>query len=253
MLIYSAAAIFMYMCLWFIAAAVTKDNSIVDPAWGGGFVVVAVLTLFAGGWYTPRQVLLTSLVAIWGLRLAVFLYIRHSKVGEDYRYQEMRQGWKRPMLRSFLQVFMLQGVIMFVVALPVIFTNAGIGDPLSLLNYIGLALWLFGMFWEVVGDQQKYNFKNRPENKGKTIMSGLWKYTRHPNYFGEMMLWWGIYLVSVGGPYQFWGWIGPLVITFFLVKVSGVAMLERKYEGDTEYEAYKQRTSALIPWSPKQT
>lgn len=250
-LLFSALAIFLYMVLVFIIATAITDNSIVDIAWGGGFIVVALVSLYVGLFQTPRQLLMTALVAIWGLRLAIYIFIRHAKVGEDYRYKQWREEWRFPVLRAFFQVFMLQGLVMFVVAIPIMLTNASHGTPISWINYLGVIVWCVGLFFEAVGDYQKYVFKNNPANKGKHITTGLWKYTRHPNYFGDAMVWWGIFLVTVGSGYWYINIWSPAIMMFFLMKVSGVAMLERKYKGDDAYAAYKQRTNAFFPWFPK--
>lgn len=250
-LLFSALAIVAYMVLFFLIATAIKDNSIVDIAWGGGFILVSAVALYWGGFYTDRQWLMTALIAIWGLRLAAYIYRRHAIVGEDHRYKQWRLEWKRPVLRAFFQVFMLQGLVMFVVALPIMFTNATYGAPLLWVNYVGVVFWVIGFYFEAVGDQQKFNFKMNPANKGQTIMTGLWKYTRHPNYFGEFMMWWGIFLVTIGSGWWYVNIISPVILSFFLIKVSGVAMLEKKYEGDAAYAAYKQRTNAFIPSPPK--
>jgi steroid 5-alpha reductase family enzyme len=250
-LLYSALAIFIYMVCFFTAATAIKDNSIVDIAWGLGFILVALVGLYLTEPITIRQWLMTALVAIWGLRLGIYIFIRHQGVGEDHRYAQWRREWKHPILRAFFQVFMLQGIIMWVIALPVMMVMAYAGDALAWYNYAGAAIWCVGFFFEAVGDQQKYNFKTAPGNKYKTRMTGLWRYTRHPNYFGETLMWWGIFMLSIGAGLWYVSIISPILLTFLLLKVSGVAMLERKYEGDKAYADYQKRTSAFIPKIPK--
>lgn len=249
-LLYAALALLLYMILFFVIATAITDNSIVDIAWGGGFIVLSLVVLFTGGFFSGRQILLTALITIWGLRLSGYIFIRHGIVGEDHRYKKWRLEWKHPVLRAFFQVFMLQGVILYIVALPISLSGLQPGEPLFWPNYVGVAFWVIGFFFEAVGDYQKFRFKTKPENKGRTITTGLWRYTRHPNYFGEFMMWWGIFLISIGSGWWYVSIISPVILTYLLLKVSGVAMLEEKYEGDKEYQAYKERTSAFFPLPP---
>lgn len=252
LLLFSALAILVYMVLMFVIATANTDNSIVDIGWGMGFVVVSGVCLYLTDTYSARQILMTVLVVVWALRLSGYIFIRHRGVGEDHRYKQWREEWKFPVLRAFFQVFMLQGFFMWVVALPVIMSHTAGGTELTWINYIGVAVWLVGFFFEAVGDYQKYQFKTTPGNKQKTIMSGLWKYTRHPNYFGEFAMWWGIWLVSVGSGLWYVSLISPVMLSFLLLRVSGVTMLEQKYKGNAAYDAYKERTNAFFPAPPKQ-
>ena len=250
-LLYSAIAVFLYMVTFFIVATIKKDNSIVDFAWGGGFIIVSLVALYVGNFHTPRQITLTLLTLVWGLRLGGYIFIRHSIVGEDHRYKKWREEWKYPVLRAFFQVFMLQGVVLYLVAFPLMFSNMQEGEDWGWINFFGVVCWVIGFYFEAVGDYQKFRFKTKPQNQGRTIMTGLWKYTRHPNYFGETMMWWGIFLVSIGSGWWYITIISPILLTFLLLKVSGVAMLEEKYKGDPVYDAYKKHTPAFFPWFPK--
>ncbi len=251
---FSAAAlvIFITMTAVFLLALIIRDNSIVDVAWGLGFILVAIATLALRPGYEARHILVTALVVAWGLRLATHIFLRNRGRGEDFRYAKWRRDWGRWFVpRSFLQVFMLQGIFMLIIASPILLVNRSDGKGLTGLDGAGAFLWLIGFVFEAVGDYQLKRFKQKPENKGKIMTSGLWRYTRHPNYFGEAALWWGIFLIafSVSG-----GWIAivsPLTIGFLLLKVSGVAMLEKKYDGNEEYAAYARQTSAFFPWFPK--
>lgn len=251
-LIYSAVAIPAFMAVVFIWATAIKDNSIVDIAWGLGFVVVALVGLRLVGVAMPFHLLLVGMVAVWGLRLAAYIFSRHRNVGEDYRYAQWRKEWGKWVVpRAFFQVFMLQGVFMYIIALPIMVGMGAKEVELGWAQYIGMALWLIGFLFEAVGDYQKSVFKADPANQGKIMQTGLWRYTRHPNYFGEALLWWGmwVYVLPVG--YWYVTIISPVVLTFLLTKVSGVAMLEQKYKGNKAFEEYAQRTSAFIPWWPK--
>jgi len=251
-ILYSGLAVFIYMTLLFLISMAKKDNSIADIGWGVGFILVAFLTFFLEPGFEVRHVLVTGLVLIWGIRLAVHILMRNKGKGEDFRYAKWRKEWgKYFVIRSFLQVFMLQGLMMLVISYQVILVNSSEKPGLNLLDILGLIVWLFGFLFETVGDFQLLKFKRKKENKGKIMKSGLWRYTRHPNYFGEATMWWGIFLISLSVPLGWTAVVSPVVITFMLLRVSGVTMLEKKYKGNKEFEEYVRRTSAFIPWFPK--
>jgi steroid 5-alpha reductase family enzyme len=245
-----------YMTAWFVVALVRKDNSVADIAWGLGFVLVAVAAFFRrGSLFLP--LLVTALVLVWGIRLAVHILTRNRKRGEDPRYAEWRRKWGRSFLwRSYLQVFLLQGFFLLIISSPVILVNTYRWDrpPGGAAHGFWLAgalLWCLGFFFEAVGDAQLARFKRDPANRGRIMTRGLWRTTRHPNYFGESLMWWGIFLVALEIP---GGWMtvaSPVLSTFLLVKVSGVPLLEKRYAGNPEFEAYARRTSAFVPWFPK--
>lgn len=246
-----AAALLAYMAGWFIASLVLGRNDIADVAWGPGFIVAAAVSLAAAGVYSPRGLLLCGLVLLWGARLALHIHYRDRGRGEDPRYKKWREEWGRWFLpRSFLQVFMLQGALLLLVAVPVIFVNAAPASPLGALDALGTLVWLTGFAFEALGDLQLLRFRRDPANKGRLMTEGLWRYTRHPNYFGEVTLWWGIWLIALAVP---GGWatiIGPLTITFLILKVSGIPMLESRYYGRPDFETYRRRTSAFFPLPP---
>ncbi|TRO82296.1 DUF1295 domain-containing protein [Trichloromonas acetexigens] len=248
----TAAAILLYMTGWFIAAQVRGRNDIADVAWGLGFILAAGVSLVVAGVYPPRGLLVSALVLVWGIRLAAHIHSRDRGKGEDKRYRKWREEWgKWFVLRSFLQVFMLQGVLLVMVALPVIFVNQAPPVPLGWFDLLGLAIWLTGFTFETVGDRQLLNFIRDPANKGKLMTSGLWRYTRHPNYFGEVTLWWGIWLMTLALPGGWLTIIGPITITFLILQVSGIPMLEKHYEDRADFQEYKRRTSAFFPLPPK--
>ncbi len=251
-ILYSAAAIFAYMTVIFITALFKKDNSIVDTAWGLGFILVALLAFFLEREFVVRHILVTVLVLIWGTRLAVHIFIRNKGKGEDFRYAQWRREWgKWFLLRSFFQIFMLQGLLLLVIAYPLILTNHSGEGGISFLDLVGVVVWITGFLFEALGDFQLTRFKRDPGNKGKIMSSGLWKYTRHPNYFGEAVMWWGIFLIALSVELGWTSIISPFLITFLLLRVSGVTMLEKKYVGNKEFEAYAKKTSAFFPWFPK--
>jgi steroid 5-alpha reductase family enzyme len=253
-LVAAAGAVFVYMTVVFLIAILAKDNSIVDVGWGPGFILVAVVTFFLRPGFEARHVLITVLVLIWGLRLATHIFLRNWGRGEDFRYAKWRKDWGRWFIpRSFFQVFMLQGVFMLLISSPIILVNRSRESGLTMLDALGGLVWLTGFLFEAVGDYQLKRFKQKPESRGKIMTAGLWKYTRHPNYFGEAVLWWGIWLVALSVDSGWAAIISPLTISFLLLKVSGVAMLEKKYAGNEEFAAYARRTSPFFPWFPKKS
>jgi steroid 5-alpha reductase family enzyme len=253
LLILSAGTVFVYMNAWFMASLIKKRADIVDVAWGLGFVVIALVTYLQREVFSLRALIVLVLVALWGLRLGWHIHSRNHGKPEDFRYRQWREEWgKNFTVRSYFQVYMLQGFLMVLVAGSIIWTQAlSPAGPLTLLDYLGMAVWGIGFYFEAVGDYQLAQYKKDPANKGKIIQTGLWQYTRHPNYFGEVILWWGIYLMALSVPYGAFSILAPITISFFILKVSGIPMLEAKYVGNPEFEAYKQRTNAFWPWFPK--
>jgi steroid 5-alpha reductase family enzyme len=239
--------------LWAVSLAL-RDASIVDVFWGTGFVVVAWIAYALGDGSGDRSLLLALLVTAWGLRLTAHLARRNLGKGEDYRYAEMRQrhGERWP-LRSLFIVFWLQGALIWVVSLPV---QVAMTDPtpagLGVLDWVGTAVWAVGLAFEAGGDWQLSRFKADPANRGKVMDRGLWRYTRHPNYFGDFCVWWGIWLVALSAGSTWWTVVGPTVMSVLLIRVSGVAMLERSLsQRRPGYADYVSRTSAFFPRPPR--
>lgn len=238
--------------LWLLSLRL-RDVSIVDIAWGLGFVLVGWLSFFRSGGGLPRRWLLAGLVTLWGVRLAAYLARRNLGKGEDYRYQAMRRraGPRFPLISLFL-VFWLQGGLLWIISLPL---QAGIAAAapagLTLLDGMGVVLFGLGFGCEALGDRQLARFKADPRNRGKVLDQGLWRYTRHPNYFGDFLLWWGLFLCALATGAA-WSAVGPLLLTVLLLRVSGVALLERTItERRPDYAAYQARTSAFFPWPPR--
>ncbi len=248
----ASLALALYMLAWFAVSLVARRNDVADIAWGPGFVLVGAVALLHSD-RTPRMVVLLLLVAVWGVRLSAHIYLRGRGRGEDPRYRRWREEWGRwVFLRSFFQVFMLQGALILVVAAPLLAVSAHDDGGFSPANAVGVAVWIFGFLFETVGDLQLARFLGSPDNRGKVMQRGLWRYTRHPNYFGEVTLWWGVFLVGISGrPEYLTALVGPLTITFLILRVSGIPMLERRREGDPEWEAYRRRTSAFLPLPPR--
>lgn len=249
------ALVAAYMTAWFAVALLKKDNSVADIAWGLGFVLVAAVTFSRRGpLFLP--LLVTSLVTVWGARLAFHILVRNRTRGEDPRYAAWRRKWGRSFLwRSYLQVFLLQGFFLLAISSPVILVNTvreGASSPRGPWA-AGLLLWCVGFFFEAVGDAQLARFKRDPANRGRIMDRGLWRYSRHPNYFGESLMWWGIFLLALEVPYGWTTVVSPLLITFLLVRVSGVPLLEKRYAGNADFQAYARRTNAFVPGPPKKS
>lgn len=241
-----AIALFCYMTVWFFVACALKRNDIADVAWGLGFVLMSWIA-FLFSEYSARSLLVNVLVTIWGLRLAWHIARRMSNKPEDYRYAAWRKTWKHFYMRSYFQIFILQGVFLYIILLPVLFIHTSETVRLQYIDLIGVVVWIIGFFFESVGDRQLRRFLKDPANKGKIMDQGLWAYSRHPNYFGEVTQWWGIFLCCVALPGGSITIIGPLLITFLILFVSGVPLLEKKYAGKPDFEAYKKRTSMFVP------
>ncbi len=248
LLIVQGSALLIFVHLWFAYAAVRRRNDIADVAWGLGFVLMAAIGLDHS--FNSKTLVVFALVAFWGFRLASHIYRRFRREDkEDRRYAEMRQRWGKNWLwRSWLHVFLGQGFFLILVAMPLIVLPQYGQTGWSWVNFLGLALWVFGFVFESVADRQLQDFianPNKPE--GVTIMkTGLWKYTRHPNYFGEAVIWWGVWLITFG---DLW-WltvIGPITITVLLRFVSGVPLAEAGFRDSPEFQEYKKRTPAMFP------
>ena len=247
----AALAVVMFALLLFVLALIRRDNGVADIGWGIAGIVAVMFVLWQRDGVVLRQVLATSLVGIWGARLAVHIAARNRGKGEDKRYAAWRIRWgEHWLIRSFLQVFLLQSALLVVVVSPVLYVNTFGGPRLGWLDALGAALWLFGFIWETVGDHQLARFK-RSGNRGKVMMRGLWRYSRHPNYFGEAVMWWGLWLIALSVPGSWVTVAGPLLITFLLIWVSGVPMTERFFASNPEYARYRKTTNAFLPWRPK--
>ena len=237
---------------WFVSIAV-KNASIVDIVWGFGFVAVAWTVRLRVDGVSARQNLLVVLTSIWGLRLTGYLFWRNHGKGEDFRYRAMRKRWGTQFpLVSLGTVFGVQGVLMFLVSLPVQLGQAATEPDLGWLAAAGVVVWVVGLFFEAVGDAQLARFKKDPDSAGRVMDRGLWRYTRHPNYFGDACVWWGIALVAAETPVGRWGLIGAVVMTVLLRRVSGVTLLEKSLNKRRPgYADYVARTSAFVPRPPK--
>lgn len=243
----------LFFGLWLVSLAV-EDASIVDIFWGMSFVVVAWATAFVADGAEPRRFLIVVLVSLWGLRLSGYLAWRNLGKGEDYRYQAMRKRFApRFWLISLWVVFGLQAALAWVVSLPVQGGQVPADpDSLVLLDYLGVVVWAIGLAFESIGDWQLARFKADAANRGAVMDRGLWRYTRHPNYFGDFLVWWGLYLVALATVDAWWTIVGPIVMSVLLIRVSGAALLERSLRKRRPgYEDYVGRTSAFFPRPPR--
>jgi len=238
--------------LWLVSLQL-KNSSIVDIFWGTGFVIANwVYFILTPDGFPLRKWLIGILVTIWGMRLSLHILRRNWGKPEDFRYQVWRRdAGARWWWLSFFRVFLLQGMLMWIISAPLLAAQLGSKPAhLILFDFLGVAVWGFGFFFEAVGDLQLARFKADPVNKGKVMDRGVWRYTRHPNYFGDASQWWGYYLIAAfaGG---WWTIFGPILMTLFLLRVSGVTLLEKTLEKRPGYKEYIQKTSAFIPWFPR--
>ena len=247
-----AIVIAAVMIITWVVSLVLRDASVVDPVWPLAFIAVAITALIAGGGDEGRRILIACVVAIWGARLSIHLLLRNAGKGEDFRYAAMRaKRGHRFWLTSLVTVFLLQGLLVWVVSLPV--QLSAIPDrPLGWLAIIGAIVWVLGVVFEAIGDAQLTRFKANPASRGQVLDTGLWRYTRHPNYFGDFLVWWGIFLIAAESGAGAWGFAGPLLMTLLLVKVSGAGLLEKDIAVRRPgYADYVRRTSGFIPRPPK--
>jgi steroid 5-alpha reductase family enzyme len=240
--------------LWLISLRL-KNASIVDIFWGAGFVIAAwVYFVLTPEGFILRKLLICILTTIWGMRLSIHILIRNRGKGEDFRYQKWRnENGRRWWWISFFQIFLLQGVLMWIISAPLLASQyRPLPDSLTVFDYLGALIWLIGFFFETAGDMQLARFRANHENKGKVLNTGVWRYTRHPNYFGDSAQWWGYYLIAAGAG-GWWTIFSPILMTLFLIRVSGVALLEKTMGDRPGYKEYMETTSAFVPWFPRKT
>lgn len=248
-----AVIMIMMTSLW-IVSVIIKNVSIVDLFWGFGFVLAGWFYFLHTDGFELRKLILMTMVTVWGLRLSGYLTWRNAGRGEDFRYRQFRQnyGEKRYWWVSFFQTFLLQGVLMWLISAPLLGAqiNHGTGN-LGVADYFGIIFWIIGLTFEAGGDFQLARFRADPSNKGKVLRTGLWKFTRHPNYFGDTAVWWGYGLMCIAAG-SYIPFIGTLLMTALIIKVSGVALLEKSLkETKPQYKEYIEKTSAFLPWFPK--
>jgi steroid 5-alpha reductase family enzyme len=248
--------IFGLMTLLWLLSLALRNSSIVDIFWGTGFVIVSWVAYAVGHDGDPaRKLLLAGLVSLWGLRLSLYILWRNRGKPEDFRYAQWRRengtSW---WWISFFKVFVLQGVLLWIISAPLVATQVSpTPGRLGVLETLGVLIWAIGFFFEATGDWQLARFKADPANRGRLMDQGVWRYTRHPNYFGDAAQWWGFYLFAAATGWGALTVFSPLLMTFLLVRVSGVGLLEKTLrDRKPGYREYMERTSAFIPWVPRQ-
>ena len=234
------------MVLLWLLSLVIKNASIVDIFWGSGFVITAWFYHLSSTGFPGRSLLLAVLVTLWGLRLSLHIFLRNAGKGEDFRYAAWREQYgKIWWIRSLFHVFVLQGLLLWIISLSFLPAMQQGAENWTVFDAAAVLAWLVGIIFEAGGDWQLVRFKSKPENKGKLLTTGLWSLTRHPNYFGDAVVWWGHFLFALPGGW--WTIFSPLLMTFLLMRVSGVTMLERTMKAKPGYEDYMRETPAFFP------
>lgn len=246
-----AIATVIYMSLWFGFAAYLKRIDAVDSAWGLGFIYLAIIALFSVANFHWIQILALVLTIVWGGRLSLHITMRNIKKSEDSRYSVYREKWGDSFWQQvYIKIFLVQGVLILVISLPVIAILSTSTDEITPLTIVGFTVWIFGILFEAASDYQLRRFLKKRAGKNEIMQDGLWRYSRHPNYFGESTTWLGAALVA-GSVGRWWGFIGFAVITILVTKVSGIPLLENRYKSGKAYQNYAKRTSVFIPLPPK--
>lgn len=248
--------VIVFMTILFVVSHLLKRTDVVDAAWGPAFIVAALaaftLNPYEVGFDWNVQTLVTLLVTIWAARLGLVITRRLLTRPEDKRYVELRKGWKGNVtLNTYVRIFLLQAILATLISSAVIHVNLSVATDIGIWAIGGLVVWLIGFMFETVSDYQLRRHGANPENRGKLMTGGLWKYTRHPNYFGEATMWWGIFLIALSTPYGWLTLVTPVIITYLLLFVSGVPMTEKSFEDRAGWADYKRRTSMFLPLPPK--
>lgn len=247
-------AVLCFMACGWPISLLKKNVTIVDSMWGLGFILIAWLTFFNSDGYLGRKILIALLTTIWGLRLSLHISWRNWGKGEDRRYTAWRiESGKNFWYVSLFKVFLLQAVVLWLISLVLQYGQiSAVPAHLTRFDGLGVLIWLIGFIFEAIGDWQLARFKADPTHRGKVMNKGLWRYSRHPNYFGECLIWWGIFLITLATPYGFWTIVSPIIITVVLLKITGITITEKSIlETKPGYRDYISKTSAFIPWFPK--
>lgn len=248
-LLLNVVLVLVYMSAWFLVAKSRKRIDTVDIAWGLGFVLVAWSTLIQAPSFHSQ--LIANIVTVWGVRLAYHIYSRHSFSKEDRRYIELSKKWKGNFwARAYISIFITQGILLLLVSMPITVAANQQLNGWGWLSYAGVIIWSAGFLIEAVADKQLSDYL-RKKKRPPVMQEGLWKYSRHPNYFGELAQWWAIGIIALQVSYGWIGLIGPLTLSILIVFISGIPPIERAKRDNKEYQAYSQKTSTLIPWPPR--
>jgi steroid 5-alpha reductase family enzyme len=244
-------AFVLFFFTWLLSLKL-NNFSFVDVTWSYGLAFLAPLYALAGNGFGQRKIIALTMAMIWSLRLGTYLFFRIKRhhPHEDVRYQVLREKWRSSLARSFFFFFQAQAALILLLSVPILLACLNPSAQVSVLEWIGFAVWLIGICGEALSDAQMQRFKSDPASKGRVCEVGLWRYSRHPNYFFESVVWWGFWLLACGSP---WGWVtiyAPLMILYFLLRVTGIPLTEEcavKSKGDA-YREYQRTTSAFIPW-----
>lgn len=250
--IFLGIVLLIYISVWYLISLIKKRNDLADLAWGLGFVLLAWISFYfsLSETFSLRSFLVTGLVTIWGVRLSTHIYLRNKGREEDYRYKKWREEWKFFKLRSFFQVYILQGALIYLIAIPILVINKNPTAGITVLDVLAILIWIFGFVFESLADYQLKKFIKNPQKSG-IMKSGLWRWSRHPNYFGETIQWWGVWLLSLSAKVFPLTIISPIMITFLILKVSGIPLLEEKMSKKPGFEDYKRRVNKFFPGPPK--
>jgi steroid 5-alpha reductase family enzyme len=246
LLLVNALILFVYMSICYYIARVRRRLDTVDIAWGLGFIVIACSAFV----YRPsgRNLLILAIVSIWGLRLASHIYMRSKKRDEDRRYKELTTRWKGNIwLRAYYSIYLVQGLLILIIGIPIMVAIQQQLPGLAWLSIMGTVIWIVGFIIESTADAQLANYL-KLDNRPKVLQTGLWSYSRHPNYFGELLQWWGVACIALQVSYGWIGLVGPLTLSILIIFVSGIPPIERHRSKDQEYRIYQKQTSVLIPW-----
>ena len=250
----TAVAFTLFTLTWLLSLKL-NNFSFVDVTWSYALAVIAPFYAAFGEGLSQRKLIALTMALLWSLRLGTYLFIRVKKhhPHEDVRYEVLREKWQSQLARNFFFFFQAQAVLIVLLSVPVLLACTNSAPQLGIIEWIGFGLWLLGIGGEALSDAQMQRFKSDPQNKGKVCQIGLWRYSRHPNYFFESVVWWGFWLFACGSS---WGWItfyAPAMILYFLLRVTGIPLTEEcavKSKGDA-YREYQRTTSAFVPWWPK--
>ena len=246
-----AGILYLFVSCWFLISFFLKRKDVADIAWGTGFIFLSLSSLFITGNLVPRSIIILTLIILWGLRLAIHIFLRNRGRKEDARYDTLSKSWNKfYYLRSYLQVFILQGALLYIISIPVLYIIKNSNGGIGFLDFVGILVWALGFCFETISDHQLLNFM-KTKKEGQILQTGLWKYSRHPNYFGEITMWWGIFIICLNIQNSLLTIIGPLTISFLIIRVSGIPMLEKRMEKNPNFIEYKNKTSVFIPFPPK--
>lgn len=246
-----AAGLAIFMTIWFAFARYLDRVDVVDSAWGLGFIYVAIIALYSTSGFGDLQLIVLALTIIWGGRLTMHVARRSSEKDEDRRYATYRKKYSDNFWQeAYFRIFLLQGLLILIVSTPAVAILSSTSHGFSTLVIIGLIIWVMGIIIEAVADRQLKSFLKKRDSKEEIVSTGLWRYSRHPNYFGEITVWLGASLAAAGVG-RYWGFIGFVVIAILITKVSGIPPVEKRYKSNKAYQAYAKKTSILVPLPPK--